>query len=266
MNKVKIMAHRGASFHAPENTAAAFKKAYAFAVHGIETDLQLTRDGAIVIHHNYYIDDTSNGKGAIVLKDLQELKQYDFGQGEHILTLEELLPILKEMEVINLELKSPLKKNVDFTGKILEIVGKSEVGDKVIYSSFDAALLGDLKKKNSLCRVGLLTTQEKSWPFRREMAAYFASQYPVKNLAGLLEKAGKQVSMTELVDSLDYVPDYLHPDYRSVLENPTLVEEMHKRGIGVNPYTCDTRKEMELLVAAGCDGIITNRPDIAQTL
>mgnify|MGYP002712813503 CR=1 FL=1 len=60
MSKVKIMAHRGASYHAPENTAAAFKKAYDFNVDGIETDLQLTKDGEIVIHHNYYIDDTSD--------------------------------------------------------------------------------------------------------------------------------------------------------------------------------------------------------------
>ena len=108
MSKVKIMAHRGASYHAPENTAAAFKKAYDFNVDGIETDLQLTKDGEIVIHHNYYIDDTSDGRGAILTKTLEELKQYDFGKGEKILTLAELLPILDGMDIINLELKSQI--------------------------------------------------------------------------------------------------------------------------------------------------------------
>ena len=50
------MAHRGASFHAPENTKAAFLKAYGLKADGIETDLQLTADGEIVVHHNYFID------------------------------------------------------------------------------------------------------------------------------------------------------------------------------------------------------------------
>ena len=97
------MAHRGASFHAPENTRTAFLKAYELAADGIETDLQLTADGEIVIHHNYYIDNTSNGRGAIALMRTEELKQYDFGSykdaafaGERILTLQELLPILKD--------------------------------------------------------------------------------------------------------------------------------------------------------------------------
>ena len=130
------MAHRGASYHAPENTAAAFKKAYDFNVDGIETDLQLTKDGEIVIHHNYYIDDTSDGRGAILTKTLEELKQYDFGKGEKILTLAELLPILDGMDIINLELKSPLDKEADYVGKVLDIVSKSGMKDKIIYSSF----------------------------------------------------------------------------------------------------------------------------------
>ena len=97
------MAHRGASFHAPENTKAAFLKAYGLKADGIETDLQLTADGEIVVHHNYFIDNTSDGKGAVFLKTLEELKQYDFGsykgkefEGERILTLSEQLPNLKD--------------------------------------------------------------------------------------------------------------------------------------------------------------------------
>lgn len=266
MSKVKIMAHRGASYHAPENTAAAFKKAYDFNVDGIETDLQLTKDVEIVIHHNYYIDDTSDGRGAILTKTLEELKQYDFGKGEKILTLAELLPILDGMDIINLELKSPLDKEADYVGKVLDIVSKSGMKDKIIYSSFDERLLGEMKKRNPKCRVGLLTSYEKTQSFQREFAAYFAGRYPVCDLAGLLNDAGKSRSLTELVDSLEYVPDYLHPDYKSVLENPALVAKMHERGIGVNPYTCDKPDDMRRLVEAGCDGIITNRPDVAMEL
>ncbi len=273
MNNLWIMAHRGASYHAPENTRAAFVKAHELEADGVETDLQLTADGQIVIHHNYYIDNTSDGKGAILLKTVQELKTYDFGAykgseyaGERILTLEEFLPLVEDMEIINLELKPHLDKEVDFVGKILEIVRNSKAADKVIYSSFDADLLRELKKQDADCRVGLLTFQERMQPFRREFSAAFAAKYPVQDIRFLLEDAGKAQSLTELVDSLPYKPDYLHPDYHSVLENPVLVEEMRNRGIGVNPYTCDTPEEMEKLVEAGCTGIITNRPDLAVSL
>ena len=111
-----------------------------------------------------------------------------------------------------------------------------------------------------------MTFQERMQPFRREFSAAFAAKYPVQDIRFLLEDAGKAQSLTELVDSLPYKPEYLHPDYHSVLENPVLVEEMRNRGIGVNPYTCDTPEEMEKLVEAGCTGIITNRPDLAVSL
>lgn len=270
MNKIKIMAHRGVSFHAPENTRAAFLKAYEFDVDGIETDLQLTGDGEIVIHHNYFIDNTSDGWGAIPLLSLRQLKTYDFGlykgsefAGEKILTLRELLPVVENMSIINLELKSHPDKSVDFAGKTLEIVEESGLGDKVIFSSFDPKLLGELKHRKPGCRVGLLTFQEKMQIFEREMTAAFTAAYPGLDYRNILEHAGNIRGLTELVDSLDYKPDFLHPDFHSVLEKPELVMEMHRRGIGVNPYTCDTEDEMIKLAALGCDGIITNRPDIA---
>ena len=270
MNNIRIMAHRGASFHAPENTRAAFLKAYELKADGIETDLQLTADGEIVIHHNYYIDDTSNGRGAIALMKTQELKQYDFGlhrgeefAGERILTLSELLPILKDMEIINLELKAPLDRREYFVEKTLETVRKSKMEDRIIYSSFDAGLLGELKKRDGSCRVGLLTFQEKMQGLLREFSAVFAAKYPVSDWRAVLEKAGERHTLIELVDSLPYWHYYLHPDYHSVLEYPELVQKMHERGIGVNPYTCDRPEEMRALAEAGCDGIITNRPDLA---
>lgn len=267
------MAHRGASFHAPENTKAAFLKAYEFGVDGIETDLHLTSDGEIVIHHNYFIDNTSDGHGAIPLMSLRQLKVYDFGsykgsefEGEKILTLRELLPLLNKMSIINLELKSHPDKSMDFAGKVIDIVEESGLWDKVIFSSFDAKLLGELKRKKKECRVGLLTFHEKMQVFEREMTAAFTAAYPGLDYRNILEGAGNKRHLVELVDGLDYKLDFLHPDYHSVLENPELAMQMHARGIGVNPYTCDTADEMMKLAALGCDGIITNRPDIARQI
>lgn len=273
MSKIRILAHRGASYHAPENTKAAFVKAYDFSVSGIETDLQLTADGEIVIHHNYYIDSTSDGKGAIALKTLDELKKYDFGSykgeqfaGEKILTLSELLPVLKDFSLINLELKSHMDKSVDFVGKILETVAASGMKDKILYSSFDENLLREIKQHSSESRVGLLTMRESMGRMSAEFTANMAAKYGVTDFRRTLEKAGKIQTLEEKVNSLDFEIDCLHPDYHSVLDNPSLVEKMHSKGIQVNPYTCDDLREMKLLKEAGCDAIITNRPDIARAL
>ena len=167
MTDILIMAHRGASYHAPENTKAAFLKAQELGADGIETDLQLTRDGEVVVHHNYFVDNTSDGKGAVFLKTLSELKKYDFGSyrgqeysGERILTLGELLPLLRDMKIINLELKSPMDKTMPFAKKVVELVAQSGLEEQVIYSSFDAELLGQLKSLKPDCRVGLLTFGE----------------------------------------------------------------------------------------------------------
>ena len=71
-NLPKILGHRGASAQAPENTKAAFEMAYKMGADGIETDLQLAADGTIVVHHNYRVDGTSNGTGAICRMTLEE--------------------------------------------------------------------------------------------------------------------------------------------------------------------------------------------------
>jgi len=270
MSNITIMAHRGASCDAPENTKAAFLKAMQYSIDGIETDLQLTADGEIVIHHNYFIDDTSDGVGAIALKSLEELKQYDFGaykdlkfSGEKILTLEELLDLVKDMRVINLELKSQVNKEYDFTGKIIDIVKHSNASDNVIFSSFDANLLKEIKKAANHFPVGLLTLPEMHHTMLREMETTFLAKHPRTDYHDYLWEVGLNKSLEEQIEELDFQPDFLHPEYHSILCNPNLVMKMHEKNIGVNPYTCDHGDEMKQLINTGCDSLITNRIDIA---
>lgn len=79
MAKSLVIAHRGANKYAPQNTLAAFKKAYELGCDGFETDVHITKDGKVVICHNYTIDETSTGKGKVADMTLDELKGYDFG-------------------------------------------------------------------------------------------------------------------------------------------------------------------------------------------
>ncbi len=73
------IAHRGASAHAPENTFAAFDLAIEMRADMIETDVQLTRDGALVLIHDDLVDRTTNGHGPVADYDLEDLLRLDAG-------------------------------------------------------------------------------------------------------------------------------------------------------------------------------------------
>ena len=77
----KVWAHRGASAYAPENTIPAFRLAMEQGADGIELDVQLSKDGKLVVIHDEWVDRTSNGKGRVVDMTCQELKKLDFSCG-----------------------------------------------------------------------------------------------------------------------------------------------------------------------------------------
>ena len=79
MKKPLVIGHRGTAHLGPQNTKAAFLIAKDCKADGIETDLQLTLDNKIVINHNWFIDDNSNGSGAVCSLTYDELSKYDYG-------------------------------------------------------------------------------------------------------------------------------------------------------------------------------------------
>ena len=79
MSDCLVITHRGANRYAPQNTLPAFQRAVEIGTDGFETDVHITKDGHVVLCHNYTIDETSNGKGLISQMTLEELKNYDFG-------------------------------------------------------------------------------------------------------------------------------------------------------------------------------------------
>src|SRR2546429_348487 len=102
-----VIAHRGASGHAPENTMAAFRKAVAQGATFIETDLQLSRDAHFVAIHDGTVNRTTNGRGSVHDLTLVELRELDAGSwfgsefsGERIPTLEEILQFSKKNDVV----------------------------------------------------------------------------------------------------------------------------------------------------------------------
>lgn len=149
--KTKLLAHRGYKSLYPENTMLAFNKAMDFA-DGFELDIQKTQDGKYVIIHDETVDRTSNGKGFVKDITLEELKNMDFGNGEKIISLEELFDKIHKDTYVNIELKVETITRED-SGKIIEIIKGHNINN-IMVSSFDSALLYDYR--NAGITVGFL--------------------------------------------------------------------------------------------------------------
>ena len=149
-----VISHRGANKYAPQNTIPAFKKAVEIGCDGFETDVHITKDGKIVLCHNYTIDETSNGKGLIAEKTLAELKSYDFGsyfnkrfEGTEIPTIDEFLSYVEttDISVLNIEIKSPKENETAIVRETIKAVKEHGLFDKLLISSFDPKLLVEAK-------------------------------------------------------------------------------------------------------------------------
>ena len=109
---IQVIAHRGASAYAPENTLAAFERAIALHADWFELDCHLTKDGEVMVMHNGDVDKTTNGQGRIADMTLAELKALDAGSWfapefaeEPVPTLGEALDLAKERIGVYVEIK-----------------------------------------------------------------------------------------------------------------------------------------------------------------
>ena len=171
----KVWAHRGASAYAPENTLEAFELAAQMHADGVELDIQLTRDGEVVVTHDEEIKRVTGQPGYVKDYTLAELKQMQFNRthpefdNARIPTLEEVYRLLKPTGLtINVELKTTI--NVELkTGifwykgieeKALQLTKDLGMEDAVIYSSFNHYTLVHMRKLNSSIRTGLLYSDD----------------------------------------------------------------------------------------------------------
>ena len=230
---MEILAHRGASGTAPENTIAAFKKALVDGCDGFEFDVQQTKDGEIVVFHDWTLERTSNGNGYLRNHTLEELKKLDVGswfndnfKGEKIPTLEETLNIIPDDKLINIELKEEHSIERGTEKKVLDIIKKYPTKN-IIVSSFSHNLLKNLKELDNSIKVGIL-----------------------------LECA--LVNLDLYIENLGFKIDAYHPG-KSFL-NKKDIDYLNSKGIDINVWTVNTTKDFNLLKDMGVTRIITNFP------
>lgn len=165
MKKPKIWGHRGSSGYAPENTLEAFKLAVEMKSDGVELDVQMTRDGELVVIHDETIDRVSNGHGWVIDYTLKELKGFNYNRTHRdyefvaIPTLEEVYSLLKDTElVINVELKTGVVLYEDIEQRILDLTRLMKMEERVIYSSFNHYSVMKIKELNPNALTGFLYT------------------------------------------------------------------------------------------------------------
>lgn len=234
-----IIAHRGASAFAPENTMAAFKKAYELDADGIEFDVKLSKDGEMVIIHDQTLDRTTNGHGKVIETRLKDLRSLDAGSsfsdtfaGEKIPLLCEVLEEFSDFSTINIEITNYASIGDGLANKICKLVKDMRMERQVIFSSFHPYNLLVVKNKLPGVPAALLALPGKS------------GRLPRSNLLRWLS------------------PYYINPYYQDV--SAGYVDREHARSRKVNVWTVNDEADIRKVFEDGVDGIITDNPQLAR--
>ena len=143
-----IIAHRGASHLAPENTLTAFRLAKTLGADGFECDVQITRDRHLVVAHDYLTDLKTGVHGNIPDMDFDDLRQLDFGKwkspefaGEKIPTLEEVLEVAQDFRMIHIELKPYFDRDEEIVDRVIDYIKSTGLNYQV--GPFETTIEGE---------------------------------------------------------------------------------------------------------------------------
>jgi len=223
-----ILAHRGASGYAPENTLAAFDKAIELGADMVETDVRQTRDGHLVLFHDPSVERTTDGCGLVADLTLTELKALDAGRwfgeefaGQKVPTVEEALAACGRRIPICFEIKSPGVEE-----ELLDLVRRYNLLESTCFTSFHPESIRQVKGLVPRAKVGLLTDD-----FNEE----------------LIEKA---VALRA---------EQICPPAAKL--SPQLVALAHERGLEVRVWGAESDELVERAIVMGADGMTTDWPD-----
>jgi len=232
--------HRGAAGYCPENTFASFHKALDLGVDFLEMDVQMTKDGELVVIHDSTVNRTTNGKGKVKDFTLKEIQSLDAGSwfdpqfgGEKVPSLGDFLDEFSSKTGILLEIKNPS-----------------------LYPGIEEKIANELLKR------GLTRSEGKQvivQSFDQDSLKKFHQLVPAIQIGVLLKRfSGKGLSNQEL-DSFSSYAAFVNPKITMV--NRRLISKIHKHGFKTFIWTIRNRKEVQLLRHFHVEGIISDFPD-----
>ena len=158
---MKIIAHRGASSEAPENTLAAFALAAELGADGIEFDVQPTFDNELIVLHDVTLDRTTNGQGATFEARWSDIGALDAGSWFSERFKNERVPRLSDVLALNaLEFELELKGyGASFIETVLTVTDRTRAYERIEFTSSNLLLLARLKMSCPIARIGLFNTR-----------------------------------------------------------------------------------------------------------
>lgn len=234
-DKVMVVAHRGSSGTAPENSMTAIREALSASAQMIEVDIRVTADQQVVLFHDSTLDRTSDGHGKINNLTLDEIKNLDCGSwfderfgGEQIPLLREALALIKGRSYLNIEIKPPQPEE-DFLQRIdtlFAIIRRFNYSDKTLFSSFHYPSLHYLKLLDPSLQTAAILKPENDLP-----------------PSIIIRETGSNA----LVCSLDQL-------------TPSSCRDLKTNKIIFGVYTVNNGQDLEKALAAGARAIVTNFP------
>lgn len=236
LNRPSVIAHRGASNYAPENTLIAMAYAIEQGADAVEIDVRMSSDGVLFLFHDTVVNRTTNLTNGAYIESLsfEQIQALDGGAwfhpmfaGERIPSLVEVLELIKGRVDLYLEIKG---RTQGIETKVVELLTDYDMIDSTIIMSFNRNQLQTIKNLNPNLQTMML------------IPVFFGS-------------------ITEVLN-LDYVDSY-GLRFDMIKANPEYIEMIHKRGKRVYGWTINRRQDIQQAVSNDVDGIITDDPLLA---
>ncbi len=232
---LEIIAHRGFSSIAPENTLFSFELAIARGASSIEFDIQLSADSVPVIFHDAILERITGVSGKVRDKNLSQLQTLDTGKwfgaeflGQKIPTLKEALNILKNVDkFLYFDVKPHCEWSDSEVASFVNTLNDAGIKEKCVITSFSDRFLGQVRRLSDGLAIGHI----------------------VANL---------EAYKTQLVKAVAHQDSLISSQYRILLENPALIAESRSQGVDIVAWTVDDRSDMQKLVDLGITRIVTN--------
>lgn len=263
----KIIAHRGHLTDLPENAMSSIKEVLKLSPDYVEIDVGITKDDQIILHHDSTLERTTNGRGWIRDKTLEEIKELKLKDlegkitSESIPTLEEVMEIMRKQN-INLQIDAKYYDSDIFAEMLVQRI-KSNNTEKTIITSTNLKFLKKIRKLDVNIRLGYDPQDmydAKLINNLRNMYKIYTDFSPIT-----FEEMGDEFAMQIILRSKEINAEAVCLDYRLILQRQkelNLIEKFYENGIEVDAWTVNKEDEMRLLIKLGVDMITTDRTDL----
>ncbi len=233
----KIFAHRGSKGTHPENTIVSFKEAIRVGSDGIEIDVHLSKDKELIVIHDEKLDRTTNGKGYIKDRTLEEIKRLDAGswfsedyKEEKVPVIQDVINLLNDLDyrgILNIEIKTDNFKYKGIEKRLAHVLRNQELKFTYLYSSFNIKSL------------------EKMWLYDRKVAKVWL-------VKGISNK-NKELARLEKNKLLDGI----NPNIKKIKGKEEFLNSFSKN---IRAWTVNDVEDMKYCFSKNIEGIITDYP------